>query len=153
MLSEKQAQKINDDSPLNQLVSLGNVIRNAEQDIESIQEDMGSESDQITPILGVDLTVADASAGISVLTDAPFSFRIVDVVAEARAASASGTVKLTDGDDNDITDAITFAVDKAIDRAATIDDAYSTIAAGGSVKAVTHGADDAGLVTMFIKKV
>jgi hypothetical protein len=56
---------------------------------------------------------------------------IIDVMIIPTGASTNGTIKITNGT-NDITDAMTCAVDKTIDRAATIDDAYSTLPAAGA---------------------
>lgn len=56
---------------------------------------------------------------------------IIDVMIIPTGASTNGTIKITDGT-HDITDAMTCATDKTIDRAATIDDAYSTLPAAGA---------------------
>lgn len=87
--------------------------------------------------------------------DAPFKFRIIDVIVEPRGNSTNGTMKITDGT-NDITDAMTCAVDTTIARASTIDDAYSTIAAGGSLSVVCAGdavASTIGMVTILAEKI
>jgi hypothetical protein len=88
-------------------------------------------------------------------SNAPFKFRVVDVIVEPRGTSANGTMKLTDGT-NDITNVMTCAVDKTIARAGTIDDAYSTIAAGGSLEVVCAGdavASTIGMVTVIAEKI
>jgi len=88
-------------------------------------------------------------------SDAPFKFRIVDVVIEPRGASTNGTMKITNGT-NDITNAMVCAVDKTMVRAGTIDNAYSTIAKGGSLSIVCAGdavASTIGLVTIKIQKI
>lgn len=56
---------------------------------------------------------------------------IIDVMIIPTGASTNGTIKITDGT-SDITDAMTCAVDKTIDRAATIDDAKSVLPAAGA---------------------
>ncbi len=95
---------------------------------------------------------ADASAGLKIYDgNAPCGFEIFDVIVQARDTSGSGSAKLTDGT-NDITDTIACDTDKVIARAATIDDAYSTIAKGGSLVIVTNGAADRALVTILVKK-
>ena len=86
---------------------------------------------------------------------APFKFRILDVIIEPRGASTNGTMKITNGT-NDITNAMTCAVDKTIARAGTIDDAYSTISAGGSLSVVCAGdavASTIGRVTIIAEKI
>jgi hypothetical protein len=88
-------------------------------------------------------------------SDAPFKFRVVDVVVEPRGASTNGTMKITNGT-NDITNAMVCAVDKTMVRAGTVDNAYSTIAKGGSLSIVCAGdtvADTIGLVTVHIQKI
>ncbi len=84
---------------------------------------------------------------------APFAFEIVDVIIQPRGTSTNGTMKITNGT-NDITDAMVVAVDKTMVRPATIDDAYSTIAVGGTLEIVGAGdsvAATIGLVTVIVK--
>lgn len=93
-----------------------------------------------TPIL-LQATVSGAGTVQIFNANCPTKMKIVDAWIVCTNNTA-GTVKLTDGT-NDITDAITHGTtDKAIVRAATIDDAYQTIAAGGTlnVVAATGGA-------------
>lgn len=100
--------------------------------------------------LGVCLTLPCSVAGSTVAVytaNAPRAFRITDVVVEATATNGSGTVKVTNGA-NDITNAIACDTDKAVTRAGTIDDAYSTIAAGGSLSIVVANSA-AGHVVIF----
>jgi hypothetical protein len=71
-------------------------------------------------------------------TNTPFKMRILDAWSVARSADG-GTWKVTDGT-NDIIAAVTVTgTDKTINRAATIDDAYYEIAAGGSLSVVGDG--------------
>lgn len=101
-----------------------------------------------------DVTTGAASIDIYD-ADAPFKFRVVDVVVEPRGASTNGTVKITNGT-NDITNAMVCAVDKTMVRAGTIDNAYSTIEAGGSLEIVCAGdtvASTIGLITIKIQKI
>ncbi len=122
-------------------------------EIISTQKRVGMESDVISPILGFEYDiVADASAGVTILASAPFALKVVDVIVESRATSASGTVKLTNGT-NDITNAIVCAVDKTVGRAGTIDDAYSTIAQGGVLAIAVNSSTDRGLVTVKLKRI
>lgn len=87
-----------------------------------------------TPFL---LTATVTGAGTVQIYNAncPTKLQILDAWIICTDANA-GTLKLTDGT-NDITNAITHGTtDKAIVRAGTIDDAYNTIAAGGTLNAV-----------------
>jgi len=69
----------------------------------------------------------------------PYKLRILDAMSVARSADG-GTWKITDGT-NDIIAAVTVtSTDKTINRAATIDDAYYEIAAGGNLSVVGDGA-------------
>jgi len=84
--------------------------------------------------------------------NAPFKFEILDVTIQCRGASASGTMKLTDGT-NDITDEITCETDNAITEAGSVDDAYSTIARNGTLEIVCGGttvANTKGLLKITI---
>ena len=110
---------------------------------------------QGTPEIGTLIVIikdVSAAAGSVTILDAnaPYAFKILDMVVQVLAAgNASGTVKLTDGT-NDITDAVAMAnVDNVITRAGTIDDAYATIAAGGSLVATKNAAGDLGQVTVL----
>ena len=109
----------------------------------------------VTPVhIVYDVTTGAASIDIFD-ADAPFKFRIVEVIIEPRGASTNGTVKITNGT-NDITNAMVAAVDKTMVRATTIDNAYSTIAAGGSLEIVCAGdavASTIGLVTIIAQKI
>jgi hypothetical protein len=99
--------------------------------------------------------VTEGAAEIKVFdSNAPYKFEVIDVVVQPRGASANGTMKLTNGT-SDITDTIACATDKTLDRAATIDNAYSTISQGGSLSIVCAGdavASTIGLVTIWIIK-
>lgn len=98
-----------------------------------------------------DVTTGAASVSFFGAGGAPFDFEIVDVVIQPRGASTNGTMTLKNGA-TAITDAITCAVDKTIDRAATIDDAQSTISKGGDITIVCAGdavASTIGLVTVY----
>ena len=100
--------------------------------------------------------VTTGAALVSIFNaNAPFKLEILDVAIQCRNASANGTMKATDGT-NDITDAIVCASAKAITRAGTIDNAYSTIAKGGSLEISCAGdtvADTQALVTILAVKV
>lgn len=95
--------------------------------------------------------VTTGAASIIVHNNTPFKLEVVDVIVQARGASTNGTIQIHDGT-NAITDAIVCAVDTTVTRAGTIDDAYSTIAAGGTIEIVCAGdtvADTVGLVTIL----
>ncbi len=83
----------------------------------------------------------------------PFDFEIIEVIVQMQGTSTNGTMKIADGT-NDITDAMTVAVDKTIARAGTIDDAYSSLVIGGTLEVVCAGdsvAATIGLVTVIVK--
>ena len=82
----------------------------------------------------------------------PFACEILDVEVQANAASVAGTLTLKAGS-NAITDAIICAVDTTIVKAGTIDDTYSTLAAGATVTVDAHGAGDKGLMTILVRRV
>lgn len=84
---------------------------------------------------------------------APFGFEVIDVIIQPRGASVNGTMKITNGT-NDITNAMVTAVDKTMVRPATIDNAYSIIAIGGTLEVVCAGdaiGSTIGLVTVVVK--
>ena len=94
---------------------------------------------------------SDASAGIAV--DIPAGAEIVDVVVLCQASVGSGTMQVKTGADSPavITDAIDCETNHAIDRAASIDDAYNVVGADG-IKIFSHASANRGTVTIFYKK-
>jgi len=100
--------------------------------------------------------VTTGAADIKIFNaDAPFKFEILDVIVQPRGASTNGTIKITNGT-NDITNAMVCAVDQTMVRAGTIDNAYSTIAASGTLQIVCAGdtpANTIGLVTVIAQRV
>lgn len=80
------------------------------------------------------------------------SFEVLDVVVQKRGGTGTATCTLTVKSTADaITDAIDVAdVDTTLSRAATIDDAYSTIAAGGVLRcSVVDGGNSAIFVSVI----
>ena len=87
--------------------------------------------EQAEPKTLVVKVTADASTAVSI-TGLSEGDEIIGASVICTAANASGTLKIQDGADNDITDGIACATDKAVDYAASIDDAYSTLPATGA---------------------
>ena len=75
----------------------------------------------------------------------PYDMEVIDVVVQCTAANGNGTLTLKNGT-NAISDAIVCAVDTTITRAATIDDAYSTLYTTSTVTVDAHGANDRGIM-------
>jgi hypothetical protein len=93
----------------------------------------------INQLIAFTYDVTTGAADIKIFDgDTPFKFEIVDVIIQSRGTDGTGTLKITNGA-NDITDAMTCAVDKTMARAGTIDDAYSTIAKNGTVQIACAG--------------
>ena len=102
-----------------------------------------------TFILNKDISGAGTT---SVVSDVPFSFRIIDAWSIGTSADG-GTWKVTDGS-NDIVAAVTQATsDNDVDRAADIDDAYYTISKGEDVKIVHTGGSLACTVYILCARV
>ncbi len=134
-LSEGEARVVNNLSPGDQNVGLGDRIRDLE---ENALVELSYE------------VASDLTGGLDAIR-CPFDLEVLDVIVQARVASGSGTVtarKVTD----DISDAIIMAVDKVVDRAGTIDVAYSLFAEGQYINLVTAGAADRGLVTVIARR-
>jgi hypothetical protein len=146
--TESAKAKINNDNPANQLVQLGEKIGEIQNAIGAVDQETASVS--VKPIVTIQYEItADASSGVNIYNaSVPFSMTIIDVIAEARATSASGTITVSDGT-NDITDAIALATDTNIDKAATIDNDYSTLAIGDTLTVTTNGANDRGLISII----
>lgn len=77
-------------------------------------------------------------------------FEVVDVICRKDAAGAANTITIKNGA-TAISDAIAYAVDKAVTRAGTIDTASNVIAAGGTLRvtATRSAGTVAGLVTVL----
>ncbi len=135
MIDSNEASKLNNAGVVEQDVRLGT--------------EMKFESDYGLYILTCSIT-ADATGEKAVTI--PFACEVVDVIVQSRATSGSGTATLKAGS-NAITDAIVMAADTVITRAGTINDAYSTLAAGATVTVDTNGANDRGLVSVIVRRV
>ena len=134
LLSAAQEDRINRHDPVRAGTSLGTLLKKAGN------------------VLAFNITTG-AVSGLEIFKqNAPFKFEVVDVVIQMRGTSTNGTMKVTNGT-NDITDAMTVAVDKTVVRAASIDDAYSTIEKGQTLEVVCAGdtvANTIGLVLITI---
>ena len=77
-------------------------------------------------------------------------FEVIDVICRKDTAGASNTITVKNGA-TAITDAIAYAVDKAVTRAGTIDTASNVIAAGGTLRvtATRSAGSVVGLVTVI----
>ena len=110
----------------------------------------GNQAAKVGDLLGKGLycerVVVDAAANATAKTfTVDYDMYIVDVVVQSNATSSSGTLTLKNGT-TAISDAITCAVNHAIDRAATLDDAQTAIAAGTELNLIAAGAGDRGTV-------
>lgn len=100
------------------------------------------------------IPVDSATAGTFSITT-PYKVRVVDIWAlhTGGAGEASDTLTVGNGA-NAISDAMSWAGgDKAIVRAAEIDDAYQMVAKGGTIRVTTVDDDsgtDVGLGTVFV---
>ena len=126
----------------------------ADNEVDGAKVEQIADGAGVPVILTLNITTGSASEK---LFDAnlPYKIEILEVIVQPRGASTNGTMKVTNGT-NDITDAMVTAVDKTMVRSTTIDDAYSTIAAGGTVEVVCAGdtiGNTKGLVTIIARKV
>ena len=95
-------------------------------DISTLQSEMLVE--QAEPKIAVQkVTTGAADVAITVLSEGD---EIIGVEIIPTGNSTNGTIQIQDASANAITDAMTCAVDTTIARAATIDDAYSTLPSG-----------------------
>lgn len=100
--------------------------------------------------------ITAGAASVPIFTaNAPFKFRVVDVIVQPTNPSTNGTMQLNDGT-NAITDAMVSAVAGTIARAITVDPAYGTIAKNGSLAVACAGdtvADTQGIITVLAVKI
>jgi len=133
LITKAEEDRINRHDPVRAGTSLGTLLKRAGN------------------VLAFNLTTGASSVKIFD-QNAPYKFQIIDVIIQPRGASVNGTMKLTNGT-NDITNAMTVAVDKTMVRPSTIDDLYSTIEKGQTLEVVCAGdvaASTIGLVTIII---
>lgn len=83
--------------------------------------------EQAEPKTVVFKVTADATSGLTI-TGLAIGDEIIGAHVICTATNASGTLKITDGT-HDVTDGMACSTDTAVDYAATIDDAYSTLTA------------------------
>lgn len=151
MLSRQDKFKLDNMSPEAKGAGIGALIGEIEEEIGLGVSISGV--DVSSPIIVTYEVTADATLGLNIFNaNCPFPIQIRRVDVECRATSGGGTLKLTDGT-NDITDAITCAVDTTCTNSGTIDGAYSTISAGGTLAVVTANAADRALVTIYAVRV
>lgn len=105
---------------------------------------------QLSPIYEFNIPITAAANSTAVSFVVPFACEVIDVIVQARAGSGSGTATLRKGT-SAISDAIAMSTDKAVARAGSIDDAYSTLAANDTLTVITNGANDRGLVSVIVK--
>lgn len=135
-LSEGEAKGLNNLSPGDQNVGLGDRIRDLE---DNAQIELNYE------------IVVDLTGGLDAIK-CPFDLEVLDVIVQARATSASGDVTVRKAA-NAITNGIIMAADEAVTRAASIDDDYSSFVEGQYINLVTCNAADRGLVTVLARRI
>lgn len=106
-------------------------------DITTLQSQMLVE--QAEPKTLVVEVESDYSGGVAV-AGLSENDKVLGMRSNCNVTNTAGTIKLTDGADNDITDALQQATDKEVAYAATIDKTYSTLPATGA-KLIAGGTD------------
>ena len=91
----------------------------------------------------VKVTISADATGEKAVT-IPYDMEVIDVIVQCTAANGSGTLQLKNG--TAVTDAIACTTDKAIARAASVDDAYSTLLTTSTVTVDANGASDRGIM-------
>lgn len=109
--------------------SLVGAINEVDADVATNAGDIASL--EAEPRILVQKITADASAGIAV-SGLSEGDEVVGMYVIATVSETNGAVQLKDASANAISDAIACAVDTTLTVASTIDDAYSTIPAGGA---------------------
>jgi len=137
-LTDIEAEKLNNSSPVDQKVSTGTEIK-ANQD--GLVVNTAIDSNQ--PLTIAFPVTADATGGLAITI--PYAMTIYDVIVVATVANGSGTLTLKNGA-TAITDAIACVTDKAVARAGTIDNAVSSITTATTMTVVSAGAGDRGIV-------
>ncbi len=132
LLSQGEANKLDNDTPNNQLAQVGERIKEL--------QDYGLIAQRVN-------IVADATGGFDFIVN--FSGILVDIIVRCTVANASGDAQLRRVT-TAISDAITMAVDDTISRAATLTDAGVVVVAGETLNILCNGAADRGEVTLVM---
>lgn len=128
-LTQGQADKIDNNSPINQLYSVG---------------ERAKQHDDYDMVV-LKLTVgADATGALS-FTMPSFNIEIVDIVAQCTASNASGTLTLRRVT-TAISSAIVCAVGDVISRSTDVVQAAKNIVASEVLNVIANGAADRGIV-------
>ena len=110
--------------------------------------DAASQKDELgtllkgSPIVVKKAVTADATGELAITI--PYDMEVIDVIVQCTAANGSGSLQLKNG--TAVTDAIACTTDKAIARAGSIDDAYSTLLTTDTVTVDANGASDRGIM-------
>lgn len=146
LLSQREADKLNNDNPQNQLISLGSKLLEVQEKVGMDQSVSG-----ISPLLLLKYPITADSTGNPIMWTATFACEVLDVIVQARATNGGGTATVGKGA-SAITDAIVMAVDNTVTRAGTIDRANSTLAIGDTLNVDANGAADRGLITVVLQR-
>ena len=106
----------------------------------------------------LELAVPDAATGNTDFTGLPYKIRVLDVLylKTGGAGNAGNSIALHNGiTGNAITDAMNNATDTGTSEAATLDDAFTTVAAGTTLRCVgtRAGGNNAALITVIAVRV
>lgn len=92
----------------------------------------------------VKVTISADATGEKAVT-IPYDMEVIDVIVQCTASNGSGALTLKKNG-TAVTDAIACTTDTAIARAATINDAYSTLYTTSTVTVDANGANDRGIM-------
>jgi len=114
----------------------------------------------VSPAVSTPLALMELSIPIPDAATTTYSYvtadkvELVDVVIRKSGAGAGNTIQIKDGSANVITNAIAADTDKTITRAGTIDPAFNTIAAGGTIQVTATRAAGSMLanVTLVLRR-
>lgn len=139
VLTSAQAVIVNKMNPAAEKVALGTSLKES-QDYQ---------------VVGFSYTVAADATGNPTAFTAPFAMRIVDVIVQATATSASGTILPYKNGTGAMCTAIACATDGAVTHmsAGTTTEANLVLAAADTVTVDANGANDRGIVTFIAVRV
>jgi hypothetical protein len=117
--------------------------------LQYIQENWGKT--EIAAAARVSKVTVATGGDVGIASDIPVGAEIIDVHTVCIRTNASGTMQVKDGSGNAVTDAMTCDTDKAVTRAATIDDDYTTVGSDG-IKVFSNAWNDGGIVYIHYLK-
>ena len=137
MLSAAQATRLNKSNPEFQRAQPFDIIASTEKD------------GHVTIRYAITTDISARGANLNV----PFAMEITDITVQARVTRNGGLVYVRGANLTDLFASMPCAVDKAMQRAPTLDDIGTTLAAGETIVIDVDDGGERGLITIYARRI